>query len=326
MNFALEEDFYTVPTLEGEFEVMSRQQILDHILKRPSLRFDSAVDTIYNLHTRKNPLGVQIYLNDTDGVWAAGFNAKHPVRFTMHGWKGDTTSEVNAVEEFLEAGDFNHIVVDWSAGAKTNSYIDARNRVPGVAQHVGWMAAFLVRIGAASWSNTYMIGHSLGGQMAAMVGQYLEGDARIEACICLDPAGPLFSATDEADRASPDDCNYVEVVHTNGGLLGFLQPIGHSDFYPNGGRSQPGCGIDLLGSCAHARAPKLFKESLVTSLPFEGQQCNSSVSDVVGGRCAPTGVVSWMLGDPINYEAKGLFYLTTSDSTPFAVALDKRRK
>jgi hypothetical protein len=28
---------------------------------------------------------------------------------------------------------------------------------------------------------------------------------------------------------------YVEIIHTNGGTLGFGEPIGQADFYPNGG-------------------------------------------------------------------------------------------
>lgn len=301
--------------------LMSRQQIIDHITLRP--RMDIAAVTRYYLHTRTNPDGVRIFLDDDEGLMESGFNASHPVRFTMHGWKGDNTSNVNAVKEFLAAGAFNHIVVDWAEAAKTINYIDARNRVPEVAYEVGLMATFLVQMGS-SWSQIYMIGHSLGGQMAGLVGQYLE-EGEIEACICLDPAGPLFSATDENDRASPDDCKYVEVLHTNGGMLGFTTPIGDSDFYPNGGKSQPGCGIDLLGSCAHARAPELFQESLITKLPgFVARQCSGSVDDVVKGRCEPTGVTSRMLGDLVNTSAEGLFYLTTKDSSPFVLPLDEQ--
>ena len=322
MNFSLDEEWYTIPQVDGSMQLMSRQQILDHILMSATLRFDVPKDTRYMLHTKANPEGVRIFLDEDENLLAAGFNPDHPVRFTIHGWNGDTTSDVNAVAEFLEAGNFNHIVVDWSAGAGTINYIDARNRVPEVAKHVGLMAAFLVRMGS-SWSNIYVIGHSLGGQMAGLVGQYLQQAAlpTPAACVCLDPAGPLFSANDESDRASPDDCDYVEVIHTNGGMLGFTAPIGNGDFYPNGGKSQPGCGLDLTGSCAHARAPLFFKESLITNKPFEAQLCTGSVSDVTSGKCVSNGEVSLMLGVSVNYAANGLYYLTTADSSPFVLPL-----
>lgn len=319
VNFALEDEWYTVPNNEdGQMELMSRQQIIDHISLAP--RFNYAAATRYNLHTRTNPEGVRIFLDDDEGLLEAGFNWTHPVRFTIHGWKGDNSSLVNAVQQFLVAGEFNHIVVDWSVAASSH-YLDARNRVPEVAKEVGLMASFLVQMGS-NWSQIYTIGHSLGGHLAAQVGQYLE-EGEIEACVCLDPAGPLFSDTKEDDRASPDDCKYVEVLHTNGGTLGFARPIGNSDFYPNGGKKQPGCGMDLLGGCSHARAPELYQESLVTGAPgFVGHQCNGTADDAAKGRCELTGLSGRMLGDPVNFQAEGYYYLTTSDSSPYVLPLE----
>lgn len=47
------------------------------------------------------------------------------------------------------------------------------------------------------------------------------------------------------------DADFVDIIHTAAGTLGYEKPLGHSDFYPNNGRaSQPGCeGImsELLG-------------------------------------------------------------------------------
>ena len=62
----------------------------------------------------------------------------------------------------------------------------------------------------------------------------------------LDPAGPLFDDTDIKAGLNPSCANYVDVLHTMGkkGVLldfGTLRPLGHADFYPNGGTVQPGC-------------------------------------------------------------------------------------
>ena len=68
----------------------------------------------------------------------------------------------------------------------------------------------------------------------------------------LDPAGPFFSLNDTTTRLDPSDGDFVDIIHTNGGTLlgdelGFLPPIGHIDFYPNGGQFQPGCSAHYLG-------------------------------------------------------------------------------
>lgn len=37
------------------------------------------------------------------------------------------------------------------------------------------------------------------------------------------------------------DANFVDIIHTNGNSLGLFKPLGHIDFYPNGGVAQLNC-------------------------------------------------------------------------------------
>lgn len=55
----------------------------------------------------------------------------------------------------------------------------------------------------------------------------------VETVVGLDPAGPLFSVDDPANRLHHTDGNYVESIITDAGRLGFQHPIGHANFYPN---------------------------------------------------------------------------------------------
>lgn len=40
------------------------------------------------------------------------------------------------------------------------------------------------------------------------------------------------------------DAEFVDVIHTTAGFIGYSKNIGHADYYPNKGKSpQPGCSI-----------------------------------------------------------------------------------
>lgn len=47
----------------------------------------------------------------------------------------------------------------------------------------------------------------------------------------LDPAGPLFSYDKIHERYHEDDALHTISIHTNGGVLGLLEPISKVDFY-----------------------------------------------------------------------------------------------
>lgn len=77
----------------------------------------------------------------------------------------------------------------------------------------------------------------------------------------VDPAGPLFSVRNPESRIDASDGVYVECIHTNGPTLGIGlglgAPICDADYFPNGGRSQPGC---LFDTCSHSRAVDFYGE------------------------------------------------------------------
>lgn len=56
----------------------------------------------------------------------------------------------------------------------------------------------------------------------------------------LDPShtDEFFPLDDVDERLDVSDANFVDIIHTEGR---FTVPIGHIDFFPNGGLVQPGC-------------------------------------------------------------------------------------
>jgi pancreatic triacylglycerol lipase len=130
----------------------------------------------------------------------------------------------------------------------------------------------------------------------------------------LDPALPLFENRNDSERLTADDANFVEVIHTDEGNCGMFLPVGDYDFYPNGGVKQPGCNSN---TCSHTRSCELYAESLINKKGFFAAKCRS-LEDVRNGFCF--GDVVLMGGDLKSPEtSKGIFYLETSDSSPFAL-------
>lgn len=83
----------------------------------------------------------------------------------------------------------------------------------------------------------------------------------------LDPAGPLFESYSPSVRLDYTDARFVDVIHTNAdsllmGGLGAFEPMGHVDFYPNGGRMQKGCANLFVGGVSDI----LWRESLLLLL------------------------------------------------------------
>lgn len=82
----------------------------------------------------------------------------------------------------------------------------------------------------------HLIGHSLGGQIIGSIGRAFQEKTTqtINKCTALDPALVCFNEGETLTTISRGDCDFVEVIHTNPGVLGTKEPSGDVDFYVNG--------------------------------------------------------------------------------------------
>lgn len=119
---------------------------------------------------------------------------------------------------------------------------------------------------------------------------------KISKIVGLDPASPLFKNNDIDDRLDATDAHHVEVIHTSAGMLAFSRAIGTVDFYPNGGKSQPGCGWDISGACSHRRAYEFYLESIYNS-EFHAFECDS-FDNLQKGNCSVVNKLQQMGGEP----------------------------
>jgi len=238
------------------------------------------------------------------------FNPNRPTKILAHGF----TSDVSFAEPFAKAyidnfdHDVNIIGIDWGKLASANGipqYFIAANNAIKVGEQAGHVLSKMLIEGLGVQSSSiHAIGHSLGAHVVGHFGRTIQANVneKILRITALDPAAPWFEQTKEEHRISKEDANFVDVIHTNSGLLiqgglSFRQNMGHIDFYPNGGSHQPGCtelcmgdfcipgnsnGISLLdwlkGGCSHARSHQFYVESITsmveTDFPFLGHFCH----------------------------------------------------
>lgn len=130
----------------------------------------------------------------------------------------------------------------------------------------------------------------------------------------LDPAYPLFANVSYTRRISHESALRVEVIHTDGGMLGVWESMGHVDFYINGGKSQRAC-AGRNSRCSHGMAIEYFQESLYPGQQFVGIRCNTIPP--VPGSC--TCKVTERVGGSVRFEdTSGKYYLETNDRAPYA--------
>jgi pancreatic triacylglycerol lipase len=164
-------------------------------------------------------------------------------KFITHGWLNtaldywvlEMKDLIISVEESV-----NVIAVDWKA---FTDYTVATADTQIVGVEIALLIEKLIAEKSMKAEDFHLIGHSLGAHISAYAGKRVQNLGRITG---LDAAGPYFENTDLSVRLNENDAKYVDVIHSNGMKLpdigyGMLQPVGHVDFYVNGGIKQPGC-------------------------------------------------------------------------------------
>ncbi|KAK9507400.1 hypothetical protein O3M35_007263 [Rhynocoris fuscipes] len=281
---------------------------------KESLNFSAEVK--FYLYTRKNPLDYeQILLDNLYYSKWTHFDAKKSIKVLVHGWKSTYRSAYNILlkNAYLTQYDTNVIIADWSKYSKL-WYFPARHVVNNVAEVIADMIDQLCDYYNINADNIHIVGHSLGAHVAGIAG--LKTKKKVARVTGLDPAGPDFSIKDK-QRISTESAKFVDIMHTDGGSAGFFHPLGHVDFYPNGGTAiQPGCGLDILTLRSHRRAYWLFAESITTPDGFSAVQCDSW-SDYKNQKCE--GGNRTFMGEHVSPNARGKYFLRTNSRTPFAL-------
>lgn len=112
----------------------------------------------------------------------------------------------------------------------------------------------------------------------------------------------------------------MDVIHTNSRKAGAPGSIGHVDFFPNGGKSQPGCPYFSANNCSHHRSWQYYVESVTyqqSEKKFQAIKCSTFVNfNQISCSGAPMYNYMGYYADP---GAAGIFFLNTSSKAPYSL-------
>ncbi|XP_043653383.1 location of vulva defective 1 [Drosophila teissieri] len=292
---------------ERQLEYYEAQEALEGRLSTNTVNF--------YLYTQQNPSDGQQIKATQASIDASNFNPENPTRITIHGWNSNYKDGVNTrvAAAWFQYGDYNMIAVDWSRG-RSLEYATSVAGASGAGKKIAALVDFLVEGYGMRLDTLEIVGFSLGAHVAGYTAKQV-ASGKVGKVVGLDPASPLISYSKTAKRLSSDDALYVESIQTNGAVLGFSQPIGKAAFYMNGGKSQPGCGIDITGSCSHTKAVLYYVEALLWN-NFPSKKCET-YKDANKNTCADT-YSSVLMGANINsFVAEGIFYVPVNKDSPY---------
>ncbi|XP_063825823.1 pancreatic lipase-related protein 2-like [Ostrinia nubilalis] len=296
-----------MPDGEGNPVLVDLEEPVDHAVLADPTR--NGANNQYRLFTRQNPTAAQVLVhNNVNSVHNSNYRNTRGLVVIVHGWNGNANAPVNIMvrDAFLAVADVNVIVVDWNALAN-QGYSTAAAGVPNVGQHIGNFLVWLINNAGGNFNNVHLVGFSLGAHAVGNAGRQTGG--RPSRVTGLDPAG--YRWHNNANRLQPNAGRYVEAIHTEGAVLGINDPSGHADFYPNGGRRQPGCGGDI--NCSHGRAYQFFASS-VRQNRFVGRRC----VNIWEAQLATCNGAALNMGNAlINKSGTGLYSLITGSTWPF---------
>jgi len=284
------------------------------------------------LYTKANPTVPDEIFNTTASLEGSHWDRNAPVKIFAHGFSSAYTSgSAGAFRQAIMDREYptnvNLILVDWQSLAAAPWYNIAAEGTPVVGEKSAFLLSWLVSNGYTTKDKIHFGGHSLGAHVAGFGGadfQKLQNGDKIARITGLDPALPGFGTIPDDSRIDPTDAEFVDIIHTASGTifegeLGFLEPRGHADFYPNKGRNQPGC-VEIVGECSHSRCYQYYAES-VQSNAFTACKCNDDAWDpdtndkFTSCDCAKG---TAKMGEWTPSSVSGVYYLTTNSRAPWA--------
>ncbi|XP_018795054.1 PREDICTED: lipase member H-A isoform X1 [Bactrocera latifrons] len=248
----------------------------------------------------------------------------------IHGYLEDADIEsVHViVDAYLQRNDVNLIVLDWGELANGNYMFDAVVNCKQLASVLARNLIAMFEMGL-DIDKFHIVGHSLGGQMAGIIGREVyrrNGKTKkLPRLSALDPAFPLFYGT-FSYHLSKHDAEFVDVIHTDAWIYGAPVSTGTADFWPNGGTTlQPGCpkrNYKLLSDndlSSHRRSWWFWAESVKKEFPCHFYAVKAkNWGDFKNGKYVDNEEQRVVMGHDCPTNITGDYYLQTNGIQPYA--------
>ncbi|XP_024907646.1 phospholipase A1 member A isoform X3 [Pteropus alecto] len=285
-------------SVESAGDVPPTQQPKCTDFQNASLLRGTSLKVQFLLFTPSNPSCGKLVEESSD-IQNSGFNATLGTKLIIHGFRALGTKP-SWIEKFigalLRSADANVIAVDWVYGS-TGIYFSAVENVIKLGLEISRFLSKLLVLGVSE-SSIHIIGVSLGAHVGGMVGHFYKGR--------------LGWITD----------------------LGIRIPVGHVDYFVNGGQDQPGCPTFIHAGysyliCDHMRAVHLYISALENSCPLMAFPCTSYKAFLAGHcldcfnpfllSCPRIGMVEQggVKIEPLPKEVR--VYLQTTSRAPYCV-------
>ncbi|XP_048506887.1 uncharacterized protein LOC105691990 [Athalia rosae] len=279
-------------------------------------------------NTRSLDQGIRISQNNPEELIKTNDLSK-PTMVFIHGWHEScyNNSAIHITSAFISRGYYNVYCLDWSSMAGEN-LVAAVQSMSIVSKIVSSDFNRMSELGLFL-EKTWIIGFSLGAHIAGQIGANIiaYGISILGRITGLDAALPfVYIPSCHCHTLEANDAIFVDVIHTDAGIYGVDQAVGHVDVYVNKGtRLQPGCPLlpsssdlsQLLPTyrCSHDMSWIQYADACTTNGSlYIARKCDSYAS-YRAGLCENNPLIK-LCGNLPDRDAIGTYYITTNAEAP----------
>ncbi|KAM7350119.1 vitellogenin-1-like [Cochliomyia hominivorax] len=242
------------------------------------------------------------------------FDVNKKVAIFVTGWMASSDADyvTHMANAFACRGGYNFLALNSSGSLDTLYTWSAFNTEEVGRQFAKALEKLVTKVPV---ENIHLIGHSLGAHIVGYASRYFTEytNLNLTRITGLDPANPCFNEGESLSGLQRGDAEFIDIIHTNPGVLGKSNPVGDVDFYPEGlAAIKPGC---TKFGCSHSRAHEFFAESVYPGNEnnFLAVRC-TSLKSLNNGFCNGP---KYPMGLTVPHNLKGNYFLSVNAKQPF---------